>query len=253
MTKGSTVLVGMFFIVGCAGTTPNEELSLSERLELGMDYLDEEKYLQAQDEFSIVLMRATGTELGDDAQFFLGESYFLNKEYILAIAEYEKLTRKMGFSPFVEKARFRICEAYRLDSPEYYLDQIYTAKALEKYQEFVDDFPNSENNETALGAMVLLRDKLAKKLYETGILYLKMDEYEPARLSLQRVLDEYYDTDIVEMAHVGIIRSYCLEIDVEKARDYWTDFGGQIESEELINEAEILIANTEEKKAKLEK
>ena len=253
MTKGSTVLVGMFFIIRCAGTTPNEELSLSERLELGMDYLDEEKYLQAQDEFSIVLMRATGTELGDDAQFFLGESYFLNKEYILAIAEYEKLTRNMGFSPFVEKARFRICEAYRLDSPKYYHDQIYTTKALEKYQEFVDDFPNSENNGTALGSMELLRDKLSKKLYETGILYLKMDEYEPARLSLQRVLDEYYDTDIVEMAHVGIIRSYCLEIDVEKARSYWTNFGGQIESEELINEAEILIANAEEKKAKLEK
>ena len=97
---------------------------------------------------------------------------FLNKEYILAIAEYEKLTRKMGFSPFVEKARFRICEAYRLDSPKYYHDQIYTEKALEKYQEFVDDFPNSENYDSALEAMVLLRDKLAKKLYETGLLYL---------------------------------------------------------------------------------
>ena len=91
----------MILMIGCAGTTPNEKLSLSERLELGLDYLDEEKYLQAQDEFNLVLIRATGTELGDDAQFFLGESYFLNKEYILAISEYEKLTRKMGFSPFV--------------------------------------------------------------------------------------------------------------------------------------------------------
>ena len=243
----------MILMIGCAGTTPNEELSLSERLELGLDYLDEDTYLQAQDEFNLVLIRATGTELGDDAQFFLGESYFLNKEYILAIAEYEKLTRKMGFSPFVEKARFRICEAYRLDSPKYFHDQIYTEKALEKYQEFVDDFPNSENYDTALEAMVLLRDKLAKKLYETGLLYLKMDEYEPARLSFQRVLDQFYDTDIVEIAHLGIIRSYCLEINIEKARDYWTGLEGQIKTEELIAEAEILIENAEKEKAKSEK
>ena len=243
----------MFFMIGCAGTAPNEGLSLSERLKLGMDYLDEKKYLQAQDEFNIVLMRATGTELGDDAQFFLGESYFLNKEYILAIAEYEKLTRKMGFSPFVEKARFRICDAYRLDSPKYFHDQTYTEKALEKFQEFVDDFPNSEYNATAIESMEFLRDKLAKKLYETGILYLKMDEYEPARLSFQRVLDQYYDTNIVEQVHVGILKSYCLEIDIVKARDYWSDHSGQIESEELIAEVENLITSAEEKKARLEK
>ena len=87
----------------------------------------------------------------------------------------------------------------------------------------------------------------------TGLLYLKMDEYEPARLSFQRVLDQFYDTDIVEIAHLGIIRSYCLEINIEKARDYWTGLEGQIKTEELIAEAEILIENAEKEKAKSEK
>ena len=82
----------MILMIGCAGTTPNEKLSLSERLELGLDYLDEEKYLQAQDEFNLVLIRATGTELGDDAQFFLGESYFLNKEKLMAEDFNDKFT-----------------------------------------------------------------------------------------------------------------------------------------------------------------
>ena len=31
-------------MIGCAGTTPNEKLSLSERLELGLDYLDAVSY-----------------------------------------------------------------------------------------------------------------------------------------------------------------------------------------------------------------
>jgi len=80
-----------------------------------------------------------------------------------------------------------------------------------------------------------------------------MDEYEPARLSFQRVLDQYYDTNIVEQVHVGILKSYCLEIDIVKARDYWSDHSGQIESEELIAEVENLITSAEEKKARLEK
>ena len=198
----------LFVFIGCSSTLPDESLSLAEHLKIGMDYLDEEKYVKAQDEFKFVLSRGTGTDYGDDAQFFLAESYFLNDQFVLSIKEYENLTRKMAFSPFFEKSRFRICEAYRIESPDYYNDQSYTEKALERYQEFLDDFPESENSQNVTESMSILRNKLAKKLYETGVLYLKMDEFEPARMSFNNVLDQYYDTDIVEEVHVGVIKSY---------------------------------------------
>ena len=105
-----------------------------------MDFLDQEKYVKAQEEFQFILSRGTGTDYGDDAQFFLAEAYFLNEQFLLSITEYENLTRKMAFSPFFEKSRFRICEAYRIESPDYYNDQSYTEKALERYIEFLDDF-----------------------------------------------------------------------------------------------------------------
>ena len=99
---------------------------------MGLDNLDKEKYLQAQLDFKHIVIRGTGSDLGDDAQYYLGEAYFRNEEYLEAIAEYEKLTRRMGFSPFVEDARFKICEAYRIESPKYFHDQEYTEKALER-------------------------------------------------------------------------------------------------------------------------
>ena len=170
---------------------------MAEQLKIGMEHLDEEEYLKAQEQFKFILSLGAGTDYGDDAQFFLAESYFLNEQYILSIAEYESLTRKMSFSPFFEKSRFRICEAYRIESPNYYNDQSYTEKALDRYQEFLDDFPNSEYNQAATESMIILRNKLAKKLYETGVLYMKMDEFEPARMSFNRVLDDYYRCDKV--------------------------------------------------------
>ena len=93
---------------------PDESLPLADHLKIGMDFLDQGKFVRAQDEFKFILSRGTGTDYGDDAQFFLAEAYFLNEQYMLSIQEYENLTRKMAFSPFFEKARFRICEAYRI-------------------------------------------------------------------------------------------------------------------------------------------
>ena len=82
------------------------------------------------------------------------------EEYLTALKnKYEKLTRRMAFSPFVEDARFKICEAYRVESPKYYHDQEYTEKALERFQEFLDDFPNSNLNDEALASI----ESLVKK------------------------------------------------------------------------------------------
>ena len=170
----------------------------------------------------------------------------MNDQFILSIKEYENLTRKMAFSPFFEKSRFRICEAYRIESPDYYNDQSYTEKALERYQEFLDDFPESEHGQNVTESMSILRNKLAKKLYETGVLYLKMDEFEPARMSFNSVLDQYYDTDIVEEVHVGVIKSYIKNNKIKQAKEYWLNKGQEdIVSEELINEVEHLFAEVE--------
>ncbi|GIS53959.1 hypothetical protein Ct9H90mP29_10010 [bacterium] len=96
------------YFISCAGLKGDGQVSIKNRFNIGMDNLENEKYLKAQTDFKNVLLRGTGSDLGDDAQYYLGEAFFRNKEYLLAIAEYEKLTRRMGFSPFVEDARFKI-------------------------------------------------------------------------------------------------------------------------------------------------
>ena len=100
------------------------------QFERAKKFLDKKKYLRAQEEFNNLVIRGTHTDLGDDAQFYLAESYYLNKEYLLAIAEYDRLIRRMGFSPYVEKARWRVCQSYVKESPKYYKDQTNTEKAL---------------------------------------------------------------------------------------------------------------------------
>ena len=235
------------FLTSCAGTKNNSEETIKDMFNMGIENLENEKYLQAQSDFKNVLIRGTGTDLGDDAQYYLGESYYRNKEYLLAISEYEKLTRKMGYSPFVEDARFKICEAYSIESPRYYHDQEYTLKALERYQEFLDDYPNSKLLDDVLSSIGILREKLAKKAFETGILYMKMDEYESAKLAFQIVIDEYYDTSFLVLAQKEMVISLAKNREIDNAVTFLELHKNHLTKNDLYDEAYNMIGYMQSK------
>ncbi len=242
------IIISIGIIVSCAGKKPVEKLSLEERYKRGQEFLEKKKYFNAQQEFQIIVLSGSHTEWGDDAQFYLAESYFRNKEYILAISEYERLTRTMKYSPYVEKCRWRICEAYVAKSPNYYHDQSNTNKALQKLQEFIEEYPDSEFRDKANEQIRELRNKLAEKIFETALLYIKLHAYDSAIVAFKDLLGQYYDTDLAEKAHVGIIRSYSLMKKVEEAKNYYQSNKEKILSSDLRAKSLHYISTAEAEK-----
>jgi outer membrane protein assembly factor BamD len=232
-----SVLFMSLILTGCAGSKTLQESSIQEIFKNGLDNLEEEKYLQAQSDFTQVLIRGSGSDLGDDAQYYIGEAYYRNEEYMSAIVEYEKLTRRMGFSPYVEDARFKICESYKIESPKYFHDQEYTEKALERYQEFLDDYPDSEYFDEVLFSIESLRDKMGLKLYETGILYMKMEEYYSARMTFNKVIDLYYDTLIVYEAKAGVVEAFAYNKEIDEAYKSINSFETDLKANNLYDDA----------------
>ena len=209
--------------IGCAGNIKDDD-NYSSQLKEALRLLEKEKFISAQDILNTLAIRASHTDIGDNIQYHLGESYFLNEEYQLAIIEYDKLVRRMGYSPLIEKARWRICECYVAMSPKYYLDQISSEKSIEKIQEFLEDYPFSEKKEFANNTVQEMRNKLGKKAYETGILYIKLGAYDSAILAFEQMLENYYDTEFVSQAHWGIIRSYIGMKNVKKVEEYYQSY-----------------------------
>ena len=233
------LLISIYY--SCAGTKTGTELSIKEKFEIGMENLENEKYLQAQLDFNNVLIRGTGSDYGDDAQFYLGESYYRNEEYLNAITEFEKLTRRMGFSEYVEEARFKICESYKIESPKYFHDQEYTQKALERYQEFIDDYPKSKYLSLILLSIKDLRNKMATKLYQTGILYIKMEEYPSAKIAFKNAIDSYYDTDIIHLAKQGLIIASAKNLEIASAIELLSENELSLKDNKLYKEASLAI------------
>ena len=223
------LLVSTAIFISCSTTSTRSDIDYDSEFESGKIALGKKKYIKAQDHFNTVVIGASHTELGDDSLFYLGESFFYSKEYLMAITEYDRLIRKMPFSPFIEKARYRICEAYLTLSPKYFNDQTYSEKALEKLQEFIDDYPNSDERQKAELDIKQLRNKLSEKAYQSGVLYMKMEEYKAALLAFKQVVELYYDTDFIELAHLKTIACYIEKNEFETASNYYANNRIQIE------------------------
>ncbi|HDP69102.1 MAG TPA: outer membrane protein assembly factor BamD [Candidatus Marinimicrobia bacterium] len=203
-----TFLIILLVLVGsCAKKADDVRMTAPEYFERGEEAFQKKRYDKAIDNFNMVLLNSPGGELADDAQYYLGDCYFEKKEYLLAASEYQQLIERYSYSPLVEKAYFQVALSYFEQSPKYPLDQQSTVRALQYFQDFIDAFPASELRPEADEKITDIRNKLARKVFESGKLYRKMQYYDSAILYLDKMLDEYYDTKWAVFAHLE--KAYC--------------------------------------------
>ncbi len=114
----------------------------------------------------------------------------------------------------------------------------------------MDDFPNSTLLDSVLISIGSLREKLAKKAFETGVLYLKMEEYDSAKLSFQVVIDEFYDTPYLAEAQKEMIVALAKNREIENAISFLTINETSLSRNGLYNEMAEFI---DDMKLKLQK
>ena len=186
--------------ISCGSHVAREQMNAFEAFRQAMDEFHRGKYLNAVDQLTLVTFNYSGSSIVDSAQYYLAESHFMMKEYILAAAEFERLVSHFPSSPLVDDARYKIGLCYFKLSPKYALDQEYTYKAIEEYQRFTEDYPQSSLVPEVLESIFQARTKLAKKTFKSGKLYFRMKDYQSAIIYMNEVLDYYYDTNFAPPA-----------------------------------------------------
>lgn len=205
--SGTFLVILLIFAGSCAKKADDVRMTAPEYFERGEEAFQKKRYEKAIDNFNMVLLNSPGGELADDAQYYLGNCYFEKKEYLLAAAEYRQVTERYSYSPLVEKAYFRVALSYFEQSPKYPLDQQSTVRALQYFQDFIDAYPASEMRPEAESKIADIRNKLARKVFESGKLYRKLQYYDSAILYMDKMLEEYYDTKWAVFAHLE--KAYC--------------------------------------------
>jgi len=174
---------------------------------------DEENWSSAARAFETVVSIGRGTDLGQQAQYLLAESYFNNRRYLLAASEYDRYASFYPRSEKREDVDFKAALCYYMLSPRFRLDQSYTRQALDRFRLFNSRYPNSERVIDSAQYITQLRNKLAKKQYEAAEFYKRTDRFNSAIVYYDLVLDNYPESEWAEEALVDKIEAYILYAD----------------------------------------
>ncbi|MBN1154028.1 outer membrane protein assembly factor BamD [candidate division KSB1 bacterium] len=220
----AVVIFVLILIASCGSNKPNRFASPEERLDYAMQKFNKGDYLDAKQEFRIIVLNNPGHQIVDQAQFYLAESHFKMKEYILAAAEYEKLVKMLPNSSYVDDAQYKIGLCNFKLSPKYSLDQSYTKKTIDELQKFTEDYPDSDLKDDAIALIGQCRDKLALKDYRNAELYRTMQLYQAAAIYYEGVVNNYYDTKYAQDAHYWLAESLKFNGQYERAIEEFNKF-----------------------------
>ncbi len=193
--------VGLLFMallvwVSCAGRVDTSKMGPDSHFEYAKKLFDKGKYYDALTEFTVLVLKYAGNPVIDDAQYFLAETQFKMKEYLVAAVEYQKLIDSYPESPYVTLAEFKVGLCYYKLSLRPELDQEYTYKAIRRFQQFIEEHPKHELRKEAQKLIDELHVKLGKKKLLAADIYRKMGRWSAAKIYYQIVLDEFFDTPL---------------------------------------------------------
>ncbi len=187
--------------------------SLEVAFEKAKSQFEDENWSDAARSFETVISIGRGTDIGQEAQFLLAESYFNNRRYLIAASEYERYASFYPRSERREKVDYKAGLSYYQMSPRYRLDQTYTRTAIENFRLFNSRYPNSERRSDVNEYITEMREKLARKQYTAAEFYMRTNRYNAAAVYFDLVIDDYPETEWAEKALVDQIQAYILYAD----------------------------------------
>jgi len=236
------IIIILFFSCG------DKEISLEDNLRneylIGIELFNNEKFSKAKNKFEFIVMNNPGSKFALDAQFYLAESLFELEDYYQAEVNFDQFARFSNDVVKVEEARYKLCLCIVKETLVYNKDQTKTKIAIERLQEFIDDYPASNFYEEAAIEIDRLRNKIARKDFETARLYLKLGEYKSALIYLNDILFNFYDLEISDDVRILIIFTYILDEKRSMAQDYLEREKNNFFNKDKIKEAVSLINDT---------
>ena len=188
--------MSLSIFIGCGGPASLADKTALDLFTMGKKAYDDKKYIQAIEYFQTVVYNNGGESFVDTAQHYLAMSYFGSDDYGVAAVEFNRLALNYPSSVFFENGIFMRAVCFFETAPGHHgLDQTELLKALDQLEDFIIDFPESPLVEQARQYLALGRERIAKKYYESGLVYKRIGGYTAAQKYFQLVLDDYTDSE----------------------------------------------------------
>jgi outer membrane protein assembly factor BamD len=161
------------------------------KLTLATKLYDEGKYAKAIRLFEQISPSYKGKPQGERMFYMLAQSYYKTNQYYLAGFNFDTFSAGYPRSDKSEEAAFLGAKCYSKLSPKYSLDQIDTQKGIDKFQIFINNYPDSKFLPEANEIVKMLREKIEFKVYENARIYNKIARYSADHVAAMRALENF--------------------------------------------------------------
>jgi outer membrane protein assembly factor BamD len=222
-----------------------------------LEYYDKGEYQKAQSLFELVMPSIKGRPELEGISYKYAYTHFYDKTYTTAAFYFKNFAITFANSPLREEAEYMSAFSEYKISPTHRLDQESSVKAIDGFQTFANNFPESKRVKDCNKLIDELRKKLELKAYEEGELYYKIERYQAAVQVFENLLRDYPETASAETVRFTIVKAQYLlaensvyEKQLERYKlvlEKYKDFSDKYPKSKLKKDAEIFLKNSSNK------
>ena len=225
------------------------------KYDLAEKYYDEGDYRRAKSLFEQLKPLYRGKPQSERITYFYANCLLNTRSYITAAYEFESFTKAFPRSDKVKEAYYLIAYAYAEISPIYSLDQKDTEEALNRLQEFINRYPDSERMVEVNSIVEELLHKLERKSFENAKQFYTIRDYKAAIKAIDNFVGDFPGTPFREEAmFIQFQAASILAINsvfskkeerLESAASYFDDFIRAYPESEFLGESILMMSDIE--------
>jgi len=180
------------------------------KLSKAKEYYNDGQYVKALPLFEELMTVYKGTKDVEQLYYIYPYCHYGLGDYLIAAFYFENFLDYYPRSRYAEEARFMMAYCQYKMSPKASLEQTYTLKAIDGFQLFVNQYPESEKVGECNSLMDEMRVKLEEKAILSAQLYYDMKDYRAAAVAFNNVMQEFPETEKRERLEFTVLESYFL-------------------------------------------
>lgn len=204
------LFIGLFVLISACSSTEKILRSADANLKYtkALEWYNKGAYYKAIPVFEELMGLYKGSKTTEEVYYYYCMAQFKQGNYVLAAYHFKNYVQKHPYSQYTEECLFMHAESFAKQSPKTNLDQTETYKAIDAYQVFVNQYPETARMEYCNNKIDELRFKLESKALKAAQLYYKTENFRAAAFSYKNLLIDYPDIDNSEDIQYRIVNSF---------------------------------------------
>jgi outer membrane protein assembly factor BamD len=218
-----------------------------------LQYYEKGDWSKAQTIFELIMPSLKGQAQLEEISYKYAYTHFNLHNYHSANFYFKNFANTFSNSTFREDAEFQAAYSEYKQSPSFRLDQESSLKAIEGFQYFANNFPESKRVKECNKLIDELRLKMQKKAFDEGVLYYAIQEYQASITVFDNLLKDFPDIADIEQVRFLILKAQyswaensIYEKQAERYKhvvEKYKDFNDKFPKSKYRNTAEIYLKN----------